>query len=182
MARKTCARKHEARALRLEGEILAASGHLVESRPLLEESVGLAEEELKTPREIWIGSAALGRVLAGLGRDKDAEAQFFRAVRTIETIAAKLKTPALARSQRGSGARDIPRPREGAAKSHSRDSSHLRRGIHVRAARTMASCVLVPVMAKPSKSLLGEERRPPKTIAQKQLERARTPLNGAAGR
>jgi len=42
------------------------------------------------------GKAALGKVLARMGKDKEAEAQFTQAVRVIEAIAEKLKTSAYA--------------------------------------------------------------------------------------
>ena len=57
-------------------------------------SVHLAEQ-LQTPREVWLGKAALGKVLTRLGRDKGAEAQLTQATQTIETIAANLHTPRL---------------------------------------------------------------------------------------
>ena len=76
----------------LQGEILAARDRLGEAAPVLEASVGLAEQ-IGTPREVW-----LGRVLARLGRDREAEAQLAQAVDTIEAIAAKLTTPGLRRS------------------------------------------------------------------------------------
>jgi len=60
-------------------------------------SVRLAES-LQTPREVWLGKAALGKVLARLGQEQDAEAHFMQAAHTIEAIAAKLQTPRLRRS------------------------------------------------------------------------------------
>ena len=60
-------------------------------------SVQLAEG-LQTPREVWLGQAALGKVLTRLSRDKEAEAQLTQAVRTIEAIAANLQTPRLRHS------------------------------------------------------------------------------------
>ena len=60
-------------------------------------SVHLAEH-LQTPREVWLGKAALGKVLARLGRDKEAEAQLTQATQTIEAIAANLHTPRLRHS------------------------------------------------------------------------------------
>ena len=44
LARKTYARKHEARAQRLQGEILAAGGRISEAVPLFQSSVALAQE------------------------------------------------------------------------------------------------------------------------------------------
>ncbi len=96
LARKAYARKHEARAQRLQGEILAATGRLKEGAPMLEASVRLAQD-LKTPREVWMGSFALGKLLVRLGKDKEAEDAFKVATGTIEPIAAALKTDALIR-------------------------------------------------------------------------------------
>jgi len=96
LARKTYARKHEARALRLQGEILAANGRVNECVPLIQASVGLAEE-LQTRRDIWMGSLALGKTLIRLGKDNEAEASFKTAAATIESIAAALKTQSLIR-------------------------------------------------------------------------------------
>ncbi|HEU4369004.1 MAG TPA: adenylate/guanylate cyclase domain-containing protein [Methylomirabilota bacterium] len=97
LAERCDSRKHVARARQLQGEVLAAGNRLVEARNELEASVALAEH-LGTSREIWMGRAALGKVLDDLGRDKDAEAQFDQAARTIEAVAAKLTTPGLRRS------------------------------------------------------------------------------------
>ena len=97
LARKTYSRKHEARAQRLQGEILAATGRLKEAAPLLEASVGLAQE-LKTPREVWMGALALGNALLRLGKDTEAEVALNTAAATIEWIAAALKTDVLIRS------------------------------------------------------------------------------------
>jgi len=83
-----------ARAQRLQGDILAASGRLEEAAQALAASVHLAEH-IQTPREVWLGKAALGKVLARLGRDKEAEAQLTQATQTIEAIAANLHTPRL---------------------------------------------------------------------------------------
>ena len=66
----------------------------MEAAQALATSVQLAER-LQTPREVWLGQAALGKVLARLGRDKEAEAQFTQATQTIEAIAANLQTPRL---------------------------------------------------------------------------------------
>jgi hypothetical protein len=96
LARKTSSRKHQARAQRLQGEILAATGRLDEAVPLLEASVGFARA-LKTPREIWMGALALGNALLRLGRDKEAELAFSTAAGTIESIATALKTEVLIR-------------------------------------------------------------------------------------
>lgn len=97
MATQTDSRKHVARAQRLQGEILAASDRLDEAARTLEASVRLAES-LRTPREVWLGKAALGKALARIGREKEAEAHFIQATQTIEAIADKLQTPNLRRS------------------------------------------------------------------------------------
>src|SRR5262249_20920798 len=80
----------------LQGEILAASGRLEEAARVLEASAALAAA-LGTPRELWMAKAGLGKVLARLGRDKDATTQGADAAREIEAIAAKLTTARLRR-------------------------------------------------------------------------------------
>jgi tetratricopeptide (TPR) repeat protein len=97
LARKTYSRKHEARAQRPQGEILAATGHLKESAPMLEASVILAHG-LKVPRDEWMGALALGKLLIRLGKDKEAEVAFNTAAATLESITAALKTDVLIRS------------------------------------------------------------------------------------
>jgi class 3 adenylate cyclase/tetratricopeptide (TPR) repeat protein len=97
LATQTDSRKHMARAQRLQGDILAVSGRLAEAAQTLAASVRLAEQ-LQTPREVWLGKAALGKVLARLHRDKEAEAQLTQAIQTIEAIAANLHTPRLRHS------------------------------------------------------------------------------------
>ena len=47
---------------------------------------------------MWLGKAALGKVLAQLGRDKEAEAQLTQATQTIEAMAANVHTPRLRHS------------------------------------------------------------------------------------
>ena len=96
LATQTDSRKHVVRAHWLQGEILAASGRLGEAGQALAASVRLAEQ-IQTPREVW-RKAALGKVLAQLGRDKEAEAQLTQATQTIEAIAANLQTPRLRHS------------------------------------------------------------------------------------
>ncbi len=96
-ARKTHSRKHEAPALRLQSQILAATGRLKDSVPILEASLTLAQH-LKVPRDEWIGALALGKLLMRLGRDKEAEVAFNTAAATIESIATALKTNVLIRS------------------------------------------------------------------------------------
>src|SRR2546425_299953 len=90
-------RKHAARALRLQGQILAAQGRLEDAARALTASQDQACM-LVTARESWIGQAALGNVFTRLGRDTEAEAQLTAAAHTIESIAAKLVTPQLRRS------------------------------------------------------------------------------------
>ena len=97
LARKTYARKHEARAQRLQGEILAATGRVNEALPPIQASVGLAQD-LQTRRDLWMGALSLGKTLIKLGKDKEAEASFKTAASTIESIAAALKTDLLTRS------------------------------------------------------------------------------------
>ena len=97
LARQTYARKHEARAQLLQGEILAATGRPNEALPLIQASVGLAQE-LQTRRDIWMGTLALGNLLMRLGKDKEAEVAFNTSAATIESIAAGLKTDFLSRA------------------------------------------------------------------------------------
>ncbi len=97
MATQSDSRKHIARAQRLQGEILAARDRLEEAAGVLEASIRLAEN-LRTPREAWLGKAVLGKALTRLGREKEAEANFTQAARTIEAIAEKLTTVSLRRS------------------------------------------------------------------------------------
>src|SRR5262249_35053801 len=94
LATQTDSRKHIARAQWLQGEVLAAGGRLDEGAQALAASVHLAEQ-LQTPREVWLGQAALGKVLALLGKDKEAEVQLLQATQTIAAIAANLHTPRL---------------------------------------------------------------------------------------
>ena len=49
--------------------------------------------QLKTPRESWIGQAALGDVLARLGREREAERHLSAAADTVEALAVKLVAP-----------------------------------------------------------------------------------------
>jgi class 3 adenylate cyclase/tetratricopeptide (TPR) repeat protein len=90
-------RKHAARALRLQGQILAAQGLLADAARALTASLDQART-LGTARESWIGQVALGNVLTRLGQDREAEAQLTAAAQTIESIAAKLVAPKLRRS------------------------------------------------------------------------------------
>ena len=96
-ARHSDSRKHVARAQRLQGEILAASGRPEESAQMLHESVVLAEA-INAPRESYLGRAALGSVLARLGQDREAEAQLSGAAQSLERVLGKLCTPRLRQS------------------------------------------------------------------------------------
>ena len=87
-------RKQATRATRLQGQVLAAQGHLEEAARALTSSLDQARG-LGTARESWIGHATLGDVLARLGRDHEAEAQLNAAAHTIESIAGKLVTARL---------------------------------------------------------------------------------------
>ena len=97
LATQSDSRKHIARARWLQGEVLAARGQLDKAVQVLEASVHIAEQ-LQTPREVWLGKAALGRVLAWLGRDREAETVYGQALQTIEAIAATLQMPRVRRS------------------------------------------------------------------------------------
>ena len=90
-------RKHETRALRLQGAILAAQGRLEDAVRVLTASLERAGQ-LKTPRESWIGQAALGEVLTRLGRDREAEAALGAAADAIESTVARLAAPERRRS------------------------------------------------------------------------------------
>jgi class 3 adenylate cyclase/tetratricopeptide (TPR) repeat protein len=90
-------RKHAARAMRLQGTILAKQGRLTDAARALTASLDQARL-LGTARESWIGQAALGDVLTRLGQDREGEAQLGAAAHTIELIAEKLVTPDLRQS------------------------------------------------------------------------------------
>jgi tetratricopeptide (TPR) repeat protein len=97
LALKSDSQKHISRAQKLQGDILAATGQFEGAVQTLQASIELAER-LRTPREVWLGQAALGKVLVSFGKEKEAEEHFTQAIHTIETIAAKLLTPRLRRS------------------------------------------------------------------------------------
>jgi tetratricopeptide (TPR) repeat protein len=97
LALKSDSRKHISRAQKLQGDILAANGQFEGAVQTLNASIELAER-LRVPREVWLGRAALGKVLISLGKEKEAERHFTQAIHTIETIATKLLTPRLRRS------------------------------------------------------------------------------------
>ena len=94
LATQSDARKHVVRAQRLQGQVLQARGSLEEAAGVLKASVQLAET-IKTPRDAWLGRAALGQVFHEMGQDKAAEAELGAAARTIETITEGLTTPSL---------------------------------------------------------------------------------------
>jgi len=77
MATQTDSRKHIARAQWLQGEVLAASSRLEEAARMLEASIKLAES-LQTPREVWIGKAALGKICKGAVRKRRAGLRRYR--------------------------------------------------------------------------------------------------------
>jgi tetratricopeptide (TPR) repeat protein len=97
LALKSDSQKHISRSQKLQGDILAATGQFERAVQTLQASIELAER-LRTPREVWLGQAALGKVVVSLGKEKEAEGHFTQAIHTIETIAAKLLTPRLRRS------------------------------------------------------------------------------------
>jgi ATP/maltotriose-dependent transcriptional regulator MalT len=86
-----------ARAQLLQGDILAARGQLEAAVRTLAASVQLAEQ-LQTLREVWLGQAALGRVLIRLGRDQEAETQCTQAAQVIEALSTNIQTPRLCHS------------------------------------------------------------------------------------
>ncbi len=94
MASRSDSRKHIARAMRLQGMVLAASGRLEDAAGALESSVTLTTQ-LGTHPDIWMAKSSLGQVLIKLGRDREAEEQFMSALRTLEDIANNLHTPGL---------------------------------------------------------------------------------------
>ena len=97
LARNTCARKHEVRALRLQGEVLAATERIPEALPLIQTSLGLAQS-LGTRRDICIGAATLGKTLLRVGKEREAETTLNTSADTIESIAAGLQTESFIQS------------------------------------------------------------------------------------
>jgi tetratricopeptide (TPR) repeat protein len=100
MAKQSDSRKHVARAQRLQGEILAARGELEPAAEALRASISLAAT-IDTPREVWLGKAALAGVLARAGHDAQAEVTYAEAAQVIEAIAWGLTIPGLRRSLLG---------------------------------------------------------------------------------
>jgi class 3 adenylate cyclase/tetratricopeptide (TPR) repeat protein len=94
MASRSDSRKHVARARRLQGIVLAASGRLEDAVGALESSVTLAVQ-IGTQPDVWMARCSLGQVLLKLGREREAEEQFMSALRTLEAIANNLHTPGL---------------------------------------------------------------------------------------
>jgi tetratricopeptide (TPR) repeat protein len=92
MATRSDSRKHIARARRLQGMVLAATGRHQEAASTLESSITLAAQ-IGTHPEVWIARYSLGQVLLKLGKDREAEEQFMSALQTLENIANKLHTP-----------------------------------------------------------------------------------------
>lgn len=94
LAARTGSRKHLIRAQRLQGDILAATARFDEAAQTLAVSIRQAEA-IGTPREVWLGKAALGKVLMRLHQDQEAEVQLTQAAQTIEALATDLRTPRL---------------------------------------------------------------------------------------
>ena len=94
MASRSDSRKHIARAMRLQGMVLAASGRLEDAAGTLESSATLTAQ-LGTHPDLWMAKSSLGQVLLKLGRDREAEEQFMSALRTLEDIANNLHTTGL---------------------------------------------------------------------------------------
>jgi predicted ATPase/class 3 adenylate cyclase len=92
MATRSDSRKHIARARRLQGMVLAATGRHEEAASTLESSIALAEQ-IGTHPDVWIARFSLGKVLLKLGKDREAEEQFMSALRTLEKITNGLHTP-----------------------------------------------------------------------------------------
>jgi tetratricopeptide (TPR) repeat protein len=97
LALKSDSQKHVSRAQKLQGDILAANGQFERAVQTFQASLELAER-LRVPREVWLGRAALGKVLVSLGNEEEAERHFKQAIHTIEIIAAKLRNQRLRRS------------------------------------------------------------------------------------
>jgi tetratricopeptide (TPR) repeat protein len=94
LATRSDARQQVAQAKLLLGEIAAAQERTDDALPLLRAALGLAEH-LGATRELWRSAGTLGRLLAQLGRDRDAEAHLIQAAQTIEAIAVEVTDPAL---------------------------------------------------------------------------------------
>jgi predicted ATPase len=94
LAAQTDSRKHVAHAKLVLGEIAVAQDRLPEAEKLLRNAVTLADH-IHTARELWLAGSALGRTLALLGRDREAETYLTQAAQTIEAIATSLTDRAL---------------------------------------------------------------------------------------
>jgi class 3 adenylate cyclase/tetratricopeptide (TPR) repeat protein len=97
VATQTDSRKHVARALCLQGEILAESRRLDEALTHLEDAVRVAEHLGARP-DLWRCLATLGRIRAQHGDDAGAEAAYRRCAEVIESIAGGLGQSRLRRS------------------------------------------------------------------------------------
>ena len=89
LATTTDARKHMARAHRLQGDILAARGQFDQAVKAVQTSVAVATQ-LQLPLEQWRGHAALGKILAAQGREPEAARAYTQAHHLIEAMAAAL--------------------------------------------------------------------------------------------
>ena len=94
LATRTDSRKHVAHAKLVLGEIAAAQDRLPEAEKLLHGAVTLADH-IHAARELWLAGSALGKTLARMGRDRDAEGYLTQAAQTLEGIAGELDDPAL---------------------------------------------------------------------------------------
>ena len=94
LAAQTDSRKHVAHAKLVLGQIADAQDRLPEAEKLLRNAVTLADH-IHAARELWLADSALGRTLARMGRDRDAETYLTQAAQTIEAIAASVGDPTL---------------------------------------------------------------------------------------
>jgi tetratricopeptide (TPR) repeat protein len=97
LATQSDARKHMARAQLLQGEVLMGQGRYADAARIVQAAVRLAEQ-IRTPREVWLGQAALGKALLRLNREQEAEAYLLQATQTIEAIATNVRTLSLRHS------------------------------------------------------------------------------------
>ena len=97
LAMQSDSRKHIVRAQHLQGEILAATDQLDDAVQTFTRVIRQADQ-LGTPREVWLGKAALGKVLMRLHRDEAAETLLTEATQELEAIADALRTPQLRKS------------------------------------------------------------------------------------
>jgi tetratricopeptide (TPR) repeat protein len=97
MATSSDSRKHIARARHLQGMVLAANGRLEDAAGALESSIALADQ-MGTHPDAWTARCALGQVLVKMGKEREAEEQFTRALHTLEAITNELHTPGFKRT------------------------------------------------------------------------------------